>query len=146
MKKVIISMLMLVTVVAAHAQGISEEYAAEVRKALQLQHTTETLVETMRLQMQQLVDKGTMTVEGVNGFCQEMGDIMYPALEKRITDLYYQNLSLDELRQMNAYLSSPVGQKGIKLAPMFAAEGAKVAQSPEIQGKIMTIMSKYIKK
>jgi hypothetical protein len=47
---------------------------------------------------------------------------------------------------MNAYLSSPVGQKGIKLAPMFAAEGAKVAQSPEIQGKIMTIMSKYIKK
>ena len=143
MKKVIITMLMLVTVVAAHAQGISEEYAAEVRKALQLQHTTETLVETMRLQMQQLVDNGTMTVEGVNGFCQE---IMYPALEKRITDLYYQNLSLDELRQMNAYLSSPVGQKGIKLAPMFAAEGAKVAQSPEIQGKMMTIMSKYIKK
>ena len=61
MKKLILSMLMLATVVAAHAQTVSEEYAAEVRKSLQLQHTTETLVETMRMQMHQLVDNGTMT-------------------------------------------------------------------------------------
>lgn len=146
MKKLILSMLMLATVVAAHAQTVSEEFAAEVRKSLQLQHTTETLVETMRMQMQQLVDNGTMTAEKVTGLCTEISEIMLPVLEKRITELYSQNLTLDELKQMNAYLSSPVGQKGIKLAPMFAAEGAKVAQSPEIQGKIMTIMSKYIKK
>ena len=146
MKKLILSMLMLATVVAAHAQTVSEEYAAEVRKSLQLQHTTETLVETMRMQMQQLVDNGTMTAEKVTGLCTEISEIMLPVLEKRITELYSQNLTLDELKQMNAYFSTPLGQKSIQLVPQFALEGAKIAESPEIQGKIMTIMSKYIKK
>jgi hypothetical protein len=66
---------------------------------------------------------------------------MVPELKKRIVEIYKQNFTLAELKQMNDYLASPVGQKAVKLTPMIAEESIKVASMPEMQEKLMKLMS-----
>ena len=146
MKKVLISLLMLAAAVTTQAQAISEEYAAEVSKTLKLQHTSETMLEGMRMGMQQLIDNGTMTQESVDAYCKELNEILTPVVLKRMVELYHENFTLAELKQMNTFLASPVGQKNVRLTPIFAAEGMKITSSPEIQQQIYTILSKYINK
>lgn len=146
MKKIFISLLLLTAAITIQAQAISDTYAAEVRKTLKLQHSTETFIETMRLQMQQFVDNGTMTAEGLSDYCKEISDLLIPAMESKMIELYHNNFTLAELKQMNEFLSSPVGQKSVKLSPLLASETTKIVSSSEVQQQITSRLMKYVKK
>lgn len=141
------TLLLLAATVSSSAQTSgSDAFSTEVRKCVKLQRMAETMTETMRLQLQTLVQQGTLTETNLNVFSKEITAVMLPMLQKRLETIYRKNFTLEEMRQLNAYLSSPVGQKVIDLTPMLAAEGAKVAQSAEMQEKIQTILMKYINK
>jgi len=71
---------------------------------------------------------------------------MMPLMKERMAALYKANFTLEELKQINAFFSSTVGQKMQKLTPEFAAEGMKVVQTPEAQNKIQEIFLRYMKK
>lgn len=141
-----IVVLAMAVVLPMNAQTSEDEYSQEMRKSIELQHAKRTLSETMRLQMQTLVSKGLLTDDKLQDVVDEMVQAMYPHLMKKLDALYREYFTLDELKEMNAYLASPVGQKGIMLTPLAANEGAKVAQMPEVQAEIMRIVQKYVGK
>ncbi|MBR1688964.1 MAG: DUF2059 domain-containing protein [Prevotella sp.] len=142
------SLMMLALLVAfctgGRAQTISEEYKAEVMRAMNLQRTNEIFKETMRLQMMTLVNQGTLSYNSLDNIVDEVANVVVPALMERQAEIYNQYFTLDELRQLNAYLSSPIGQKMVQMTPVLSTEGAAVTQRPEIVQRIQAIVARYI--
>lgn len=146
MKRIVTFVLLVQALFTAHAQITDRVFAAEVKKSIELQNTKETFVETYKMAMQQFVDNGTLSATNLNLFANDIADYIIPLLTDRMEVLYYQNLTLDELKQLNEYLASSVGQKMIKLTPLFSNEGMKVAQLPEVQAKIQERITYYLSK
>ena len=146
MKRIVTFVLLVQALFTANAQITDRVFAAEVKKSIELQNTKETFVETYKMAMQQFVDNGTLSATNLNLFANDIADYIIPLLTDRMEVLYYQNLTLDELKQLNEYLASSVGQKMIKLTPLFSNEGMKVAQLPEVQAKIQERITYYLSK
>ena len=149
MKKFFLSLLMLMTVVAVNAQETQaedDELTTEVNRAIELSNVTANFGSLMVTQLQPLVEQGLLSAENLPTMVKEIEEWMLPNLKKRMVTLYKENFTLDEVKQMNAYLASPVGQKALKLTPEFAAEGMKMVQSLEAQKKLQEIFLQYMKK
>ena len=59
--------------------------------------------------------------------------------------LYCENFTLDELKQIAAWVGSPTGQKMVNLTAKISSVTQEMMQSPEVQKEVMTIVSKYMK-
>lgn len=141
--------MMLMTVVAVNAQETQaedDELTTEVNRAIELSNVTANFGSLMVTQLQPLVEQGLLSAENLPTMVKEIEEWMLPNLKKRMVTLYKENFTLDEVKQMNAYLASPVGQKALKLTPEFAAEGMKMVQSLEAQKKLQEIFLQYMKK
>ena len=139
-------MMLLMSVVAVHAQTENDELTKEIYQIIEASHTSETFNQLMTEQMQALVEQGLITAENVAPLVKEIETNMMPQMKERMAALYKANFTLEELKQINAFFSSTVGQKMQKLTPEFAAEGMKVVQTPEAQNKIQEIFLRYMKK
>ena len=149
MKKFFFSLMMLMTVVAVNAQETQaedDELTTEVNRAIELSNVTANFGSLMVTQLQPLVEQGLLSAENLPAMVKEIEEWMLPILKKRMAALYKKHFTLDELKQMNAYLASPVGQKALKLTPQFAEEGMAIVQTPEAQQKIQEIFLHYMKK
>lgn len=146
MKKIIISMMLLVSMVTACAQTGNDEFTKEVNRAIELQNVTSNFSQMMTQQMQPLVNQGMISAQNLSALIKEVEEYAAPLLKKKMAELYRKNFTLDDLKQINAYLSSPAGQKALKLMPEFAAEGMKIMQTPEAQKKIQELAMKYLSK
>ena len=149
MKKFFLSLMMLMTVVAVNAQETQaedDELTTEVNRAIELSNVTANFGSLMVTQLQPLVEQGLLSAENLPTMVKEIEEWMLPNLKKRMVTLYKENFTLDEVKQMNAYLASPVGQKALKLTPQFAEEGMAIVQTPEAQQKIQEIFLLYMKK
>lgn len=144
MKKILLFMVLLVSA-AVQAQTNEEAFKTEVQKTIELQHTTDLFVEGLKMQLQKLTENGALDAEKLQPLVEEIGQAVVPALTERMNEVYKENFTLDELKQINAYLATPVGQKVVRLTPMLSAEGINVVQRPELQAKISAIISKYMK-
>lgn len=60
-----------------------------------------------------------------NEVSKEVTDSIYPAYKEYIKDIYRQNFTLEEIRQMNTYLASSVGQKVLRLTPLLMQAGMR---------------------
>lgn len=146
MKKILISMMLLVSMVTACAQTGNDKFTKEVNRAVELQNVTSNFSQMMTQQMQPLVNQGMISAQNLSALIKEVEAYAAPLLKKKMAELYRKNFTLDELKQINAYLSSPAGQKALKLMPEFAAEGMKIMQTPEAQKKIQELALKYLSK
>lgn len=146
MRKILFVFALLSILTQTKAQTVDNSFKAEVAKAFELQKTKETMTETMRLQMLPLVEQGKITSDNLNRFVVELVEFMLPFMLEKMVKLYEQYFTLDEIKQMNAYLATPAGQKWIKVAPMFTTEGIKVASSEPVQNKIQGLLSRYMNK
>lgn len=146
MKKILISMMMLVAMSAAHAQQANDEFTKEVNRTIEISNVTETFINTMTTQMQQFVDEGILTQEKLATLVKEIEEFAMPLVKNKITELCKENFSLEEMKQINAYLATPLGQKSQRLFPKFTQEGSKLMQTPEAQEKIKEIVLKYFTK
>lgn len=139
-------MMLLVSMVTACAQTGNDEFTKEVNRAVELQNVTSNFSQMMTQQMQPLVNQGMISAQNLSALIKEVEAYAAPLLKKKMAELYRKNFTLDELKQINAYLSSPAGQKALKLMPEFAAEGMKIMQTPEAQKKIQELAMKYLSK
>ena len=139
-------MMLLVSMVTACAQTGNDEFTKEVNRAVELQNVTSNFSQMMTQQMQPLVNQGMISAQNLSALIKEVEAYAAPLLKKKMAELYKKNFTLDELKQINAYLSSPAGQKALKLTPEFAAEGMKIMQTPEAQKKIQELALKYLSK
>ena len=139
-------MMLLVSMVTACAQTGNDEFTKEVNRAIELQNVTSNFRQMMTQQMQPLVNQGMISAQNLSALIKDVEAYAAPLLKKKMAELYRKNFTLDELKQINAYLSSPAGQKALKLTPEFAAEGMKIMQTPEAQKKIQELALKYLSK
>lgn len=139
-------MMLLVSMVTACAQTGNDEFTKEINRAIELQNVTSNFSQMMTQQLQTLVDQGMISAENLSALIKEVEEYAAPRLKKKMAELYKKNFTLDELKQINAYLSSPAGQKALKLMPEFSAEGMKIMQTPEAQKKLQEIALKYLSK
>lgn len=139
-------MMLLVSMVTACAQTGNDEFTKEVNRAIELQNVTSNFSQMMTQQMQPLVNQGMISAQNLSALIKEVEEYAAPLLKKKMAELYRKNFTLDDLKQINAYLSSPAGQKALKLMPEFAAEGMKIMQTPEAQKKIQELALKYLSK
>ena len=148
MKRILISMALLLSMVAVQAQTQTktDEFTKEINKAIEVMNISGNFTQTLTDQMQPLVEQGLITAENVAPLVKEIETNMMPQMKERMAALYKANFTLEELKQINAFFSSTVGQKMQKLTPEFAAEGMKVVQTPEAQNKIQEIFLRYMKK
>lgn len=142
MKKILISMMLLVAMTTAQAQDY--EFTREVNRNIALSHLTENFEEMVTTQMQQFVDEGILTQEKLAALVKEIEEFAMPLVKNKITELCKENFSLEEMKQMNAYLATPLGQKSQRLFPKFSQEGTKLMQTPEAQEKIKELCTKYL--
>ena len=143
MKKILISMMLLMSMAAAYAQEATDEFTKEIYRAIELQNVTSNFSQMMTQQMQPVVDQGMISAQDLAALIKEIEDYAAPLLKKKMAELYRKNFTLEELKQINAYLSSPAGQKALKLMPEFASEGMKIMQTPEAQQKVQELAMKY---
>ena len=158
MKRIFISMVLLISMVTVNAQTETktqnatltetenDELTTEINRAIELSNVTANFGSIMVTQLQPLVEQGLLSAENLPTMVKEIEEWILPNLKKRMVTLYKEHFTLDELKQMNAYLASPVGQKALKLTPEFAAEGMAIVQTPEAQQKIQEIFLHYMKK
>lgn len=145
MKQLMILMLLMFATITATAQTADDEFNAEVRKSIELQHMGETLENTMKLQMTSAFPANHISTENMDAFIKEISVVMKPKLEVILRKVYVDNFTLEDMKQMNAFMATPVGQKTIKLAPMLANAGAEVAKDPEVMKAIQDAVMKYMR-
>ena len=144
MKRIYVIVVLLLTMVAVQAQTKDDEWKAEIDRNFTLSHTPETFVETMSSQLKPLVEQGSIKAEQLDPMVKEMSDVLLPALKEVTTSFYKEHFTLDELKQINAYLASPIGQKTSKLTPELTQKAQAVGQTPEAQQKLQSVLLKYI--
>ncbi len=143
MKKFIMMIALLMAVAIAQAQTANDELTKEIKRSLELSESSKMFKEALNLQLQTMVDKGILTSDKLPSIINEAEALFMPKLEKRLLEIYKENFTLDEIKQMNAYLASPVGQKALKLTPLVVNESTKISQDPDILQKFMEILMRY---
>ena len=115
---------------------------------LRTMHTHDMIQQVMQIQsqnMQQLFrdqilrDKGSVPPEFDAHFKKAMDDLIkgmpFEEITQAMIPAYQQHFSKSDLEAMNAFYSSPVGQKVLQQLPAVMQEGSKAA---------MPIVSKYL--
>ncbi|MDE7410286.1 MAG: DUF2059 domain-containing protein [Muribaculaceae bacterium] len=89
--------------------------------------------------------KNNLTAEDCHAMSVELVDYMYPITVNMVKDLWRPIFSYDELKQITAWLSSPVGQKMLN-APTNSGELMKqLIMDPAYMQRIMEITRKYMR-
>lgn len=144
MKRIYVIVVLLLTMVAVQAQTKDDEWKAEIDRNFTLSRTPETFAETMSSHLKPLVEQGAIKAEQLDPMVKEMSDVLLPALKELSMSFYKEHFTLDELKQINTYLASPIGQKTSKLTSELTQKAQAVGQTPEAQEKIQKILLKYL--
>lgn len=144
--RLLAALLSLSLLLPAGAAEKDAAYEAELTRFLELQNVRQTFEKAMRVPMENLVAQGLMTKEKLDAMSTEIVEVIYDPCVETIRESYRENFTLEELRQINAFYATPVGQKMIVLAPELMMKGMESVQTPEMQGKIQAIVIKYMTK
>ena len=143
MKKILLLLTLALMTCSVFAQDAA--FKKEVEKAIELADFEATLTETLRIQYQQLVDAGTIKVDDVNAMAQECAEAMMPKMKEFMLEVYYENYTLNEMKEYNKFLSTPLGQKMVAVTPKITNATTKLSQDPEILGKLQSVLLKHLK-
>ena len=120
-------------------------FKKEVEKTIELTNLKATLSEAMCIQYQQLVDAGTIKLDDVQATADECAEAMLPKMKEFMLEVYYENYTLNEMKEYNKFLSTPLGQKMVAVTPKITNATTKLSQDPEILGKLQSVLLKHLK-
>ena len=126
--------------------GSHDPFQSEVNQFIQAQNLRASTVKGMKTMMGQLVSQGVLTATQVDSIVDEIVNIVYPKMKVAIEQCLRQNLSVEELRQINAFCATPAGKKLTAMQPALMEAGNKITQQPDVQMKIQQVMQKYLVK
>lgn len=146
MKKIFLAfMLAIVSIAASNAQSAqNDEYESLLNQALAEQNIEETMAKMLNDNLQSLVQNGTLTSAKCMEMSNEIAKEFTPDVENAVKKIWRENLSLEELRQVVKWMTSPVGKKLIGLQVSANGEMQKLMTSPAMQQKMMGIVMRYI--
>lgn len=146
MKKVIMFIAMFFIAAIGTTKAQDAALVAEIKKSLELQHTREVMVESMKLQYETLSNSGQVAFDDVKAMSEELVDALMPKLEEKYTKFYADNYTLAEMKELNKFLSSPLGQKNIRLTPAISQLAVQATQDPDFMLDMNGIITKHIKR
>lgn len=123
-----------------------DSYQVEVDRLLQAQDFRGTFIKSFKTMMGQLVAQGKITSSKLNAIAEEVADVIYPKMKAAAAQCLKQNLTLDDLRQINAFYATPAGKKMVALTPTLMEAGAKAMQDSDIQVQVQQIIQKHLSK
>lgn len=144
MKRIKCLILCLAAFIAVNAQSGNDAYNAELDKAVALSCNKQILVETFEGSFRQFVNSGTISETQCKAMSSEITDLMYPKIFSIVKQMWDSEFTLDELRQIVAWLSSPVGKKMLYMSTKTGSAQQTLMQDPEIMNGINAIVRKYI--
>lgn len=142
MRKVFLFFALFVVFVQTKAQVVYDAYKAEVAKIIRLQRLDRMYSETIRAQMKIQVDQGKIPPEKLDLLTTDLTKFAMPLIVKKMLKLYRQYYTIEELKQINAFLASPVGQKNVRLTPLFAEEMTKLMSSEPVKNKVTILVQR----
>lgn len=145
MKQLTIVLMALVCAFGASAQTDNAKYNEELNKLIEATVSPEYFQSTIETQFQPMVKGGMMTQENLSAMCADITKEIYPSLIDEVKKLYAENFTYDEVKDLYKFVSSPLGQKNIKVSQSMMSTMSEIGQDPEIVKKIQAIMSKYMK-
>lgn len=145
MKKIISIIALLIVATTGITKAQDAALVDEVKKFIELQNTRETLAEAMSLQYRPLVERGQIAIDDVDAMSHEIADALMVKLNDKLVEFYTQNYTLDEMKALNAFYSTPVGKKSIKLSAKASYLGTEITQDPAFAITLQTIMTKHMK-
>ncbi|MBR4264514.1 MAG: DUF2059 domain-containing protein [Bacteroidales bacterium] len=146
MKKVIMFIAMFFIAAIGTTKAQDAAMVAEIKKSLELQHTREVMVETMKLQYETLNNSGQVAFDDVKAMSEEIVDALMPKLVEMYTKFYAENYTLAEIKELNQFLSTPLGQKNIRLTPALSQLAVKATQDTDFLGAMNGIITKHVKR
>ena len=124
--------------------GSYDSYESEVNRLLQAQDLRGTTIKAMKSMLAPLASQGSVTASQINTIAEEIVNITYPKMKVAVAQCLRQSLSVDELRQINAFYATPAGQNLNALQPALMDAGNQVAQQPDVQAQIQQVIQKYL--
>lgn len=145
MKKFVTAIcIILASFMTANAQIGDPAYDAELDKAISYSLSEQQFAEVYQQAFKQLVDNGTLTQAKCDAMSAELAKALYPDLVKIVKSLWANNFNLDELKQITAWLASPIGQKLTALTAASTEATQNALKQPAVIQKINTIVTRYI--
>lgn len=124
--------------------GSQDPYQCEIDRLIQMQDVRGNTISSMKMMLEQLVTQGALTTRQLNAISEEIADIIYPKMKVALERILRQNLSVEELRQINAFYETPAGKKLNSLQPTLMQAGAQVTQQADVQAQIQQIVQKHL--
>lgn len=143
MKRFIVLIACVAAIAVSHAQPGSSAYEAELDKVVALSADKQVFVETFENIFKNLVANGTLTEARCKAMSQEMAELAYPKICAITKDLWRLTFTIDELKQIAEWMSSPVGKKMQNTVTRIGEVQQQIFQDPEFMQQLMTIVKKY---
>ena len=144
MKRNLLTVVMLLaSTLFAFAQTTNDELENELNKLFDLKANSETVLESFGDQLGPIVESGFLSAEEAANMQKELVDALMPAIMEGTKKLYREAFSLDELKQINAFLGSEIGKKMIRVDIESSANFAALLKDPANQKKWSDIFTKY---
>lgn len=127
----------------------NSEFDKEINKIIKSQFNKKAMMDTYITYMKTIAASDS-TLSSIDidwsPIAEEVVDSLTPKLFALQTELYRKNYTLNELKQMNTFLSSPVGQKMTKLYPYFTEKSLELTSNDENQNMVKKIVLQAIYK
>ena len=133
-------------IVAQPSAGSCDPFQIEVNRLIQAQDLRGNIIKSVKTMLGQFVAQGSVTAVQVDAIAEEIANVAYPRMKTTVEQCLRQNLSVDELREINAFYATPAGRKMNSLTPALMDAGSQTMQQPDVQSQIQQIMQKHLGK
>ena len=144
MKHLTIILLALVCAFGASAQTKDAKYNEELDKLIEVTVSPEYFQNAIEAQLKPMVEGGMMTQDKLSAMCNEITKEIYPYLIGEVKKLYAENFTYDEIKELYKFVSSPLGQKNIKVSQSMMTTLSSFGKNAELVKKLQPIMAKYM--
>ncbi len=124
--------LCLLAAAPAWAEAPTEEArtaARELAGVLGVQNQVGQMLGLMRGQMVQMIQRGAPGQSPAQ-VAQTVDEVLLPEFRARlgeltevVTELYAENYTLDDMKELRAFYATPLGQRVLKVGPVIATQG-----------------------
>lgn len=142
--------LMIVCLVASCAAGFAQApdsaaYQNLLDKTVRLSLEGTDMTSMFETTFKQFVTSGQITEAQCHDMSVEMVELMQPRLVEMCKELWRSSFTYDELKQVEAWLSSPVGKKLMAMGSKGAELSQKLMTDPAFMQQLTGIVGKYLK-
>lgn len=132
---------MLFIAATMSAQTQTDAYTAEVKKLLELSNTKEVVISTVATMWENM----GLPLTDSNAASQAVFNEIWPDFVTASTTVYKKYFTLEEIQQVVAFQSTPVGKKFAEKSLYISNDIQSIFGSKDIVEKMTPIIQRYIK-